>query len=395
MLHGKYKDHTGNLTTLCFDCPAHATTGAVGSTALDECECKLGWAQVFLNDSSVFVCSDIDECTSTVPAAGEQSDQNNNCHERAQCTNTQGSFTCVCTDAGYTEDASQPDGILCVPVCGDGLVVSGEECDLGYQAAGCTIECKCATGWAQSPADISGSGSFCQDIDECIVDTDDCDAAANCSNTEGNFTCICVLKFEDRSDAGDGTVCASIDCVDGFRTTNEECDDSNKVSGDGCSAKCEIEEHFSCDGGFNSLPDECQCLSNWYSPAPGNGKKCSRFCFSSESDDNRNNTCNSHGACHPALGYCECDANYFGKECSVLLTPLEQAALTLGASEAGQVSMSSVWLDIPSGALTSAVNILAGLFNPADLPSSMVPPGRAAQSENKTMHSAIVRRTHI
>lgn len=389
--YGKYKDLTGNWTTLCFDCPVNAITEGLGSTALDECECRLGWAEVFLNDSFVFVCSDVDECSATVPATGEQSDQNDNCHVHAQCSNTHGSFTCLCTEDGYEEDPQQPDGTLCVPVCGDGLVVPEEECDLGYEAAGCTDECKCDAGWAQAPADISGLGSFCQDVNECIVDADttpnNCDAAADCSNTEGSFTCVCQSTFEDRSVSGDGTLCASIDCGDGFRTINEECDDNNKVSGDGCSAKCEIEANFICNGGSNSAPDECQCSLHWYSPT--NGNECSRFCGFYQPDDIRN-TCNSHGACHPTLGYCECDTNYFGNDCSVLLTPLEQANITLGAGEAGQISMSGVSLDIPSGALTSAVTIGAGLFNPADLPSSMIPSRRAAQSQNLTIHSALV-----
>ena len=47
------------------------------------------------NDEYHFCCnSDIDEC---------ESDDLNNCHENAQCTNTEGSFNCSC-NPGYIGD---------------------------------------------------------------------------------------------------------------------------------------------------------------------------------------------------------------------------------------------------------------------------------------------------
>ena len=51
-----------------------------------------------LKEPIVFNCADIDEC---------ESDDLNNCHENAQCTNTEGSFTCSC-NPGYTGD-----GVTC------------------------------------------------------------------------------------------------------------------------------------------------------------------------------------------------------------------------------------------------------------------------------------------
>ena len=44
---------------------------------------------------------------------------------------------------------------------------------------------------------------FSSDIDECSNSTDSCDSNANCTNTEGSFTCQCNDGYE-----GDGTVCA-------------------------------------------------------------------------------------------------------------------------------------------------------------------------------------------
>lgn len=51
------------------------------------------------------------------------------------------------------------------------------------------------------------------DIDECLSGTNNCHENANCTNTVGNFTCMCNVGF-----AGDGVNCEGInpilqDCV--------------------------------------------------------------------------------------------------------------------------------------------------------------------------------------
>ena len=37
-------------------------------------------------------------------------------------------------------------------------------------------------------------------------------------------------------------------CGDGWIVLNEDCDDNNSQSDDGCSSECEIEEYFECIG---------------------------------------------------------------------------------------------------------------------------------------------------
>ena len=44
---------------------------------------------------------------------------------------------------------------------------------------------------------------FLEDIDECDVRSDDCDVQANCSNTNGSFTCKCNLGY-----SGNGVTCS-------------------------------------------------------------------------------------------------------------------------------------------------------------------------------------------
>ena len=285
---GKYKDERGHWTSLCVACPEHSTTSGTGSTSLDDCLCEDGYDNYF-ETATVLRCLDVDECTGTVPHSSDTSDQTNDCHKNAVCTNTQGSFTCECQS-----------------------------------------------------------------------------------------------EFEDRSDPpGSGTVCASRECGDGTRTSDEQCDDGNTGSGDGCNAECNVEQNFQCDEGSGSSPDTCSCKPDWYSPA--SGALCSRYCDAAS-------TCSSNGVCHPEAGYCQCNENHFGDDCSVELTPLEVVSIAVDGAAGAAIALSGVSLDIPPGALTGTVTIGAGLFNAADLPSSMQPSAarRAAEAQGITLHSSLV-----
>ena len=42
------------------------------------------------------------------------------------------------------------------------------------------------------------------DVNECAIGRDNCDINANCTNTEGSFTCVCRKEFY-----GDGVSCES------------------------------------------------------------------------------------------------------------------------------------------------------------------------------------------
>ena len=49
------------------------------------------------------------------------------------------------------------------------------------------------------------------DIDECSMATDDCDVNAECTNTDGSYTCGCKSGFY-----GDGTTCTGKYYFDSF-----------------------------------------------------------------------------------------------------------------------------------------------------------------------------------
>jgi uncharacterized repeat protein (TIGR01451 family) len=114
------------------------------------------------------------------------------------------------------------------PICGDGVLDPGEECDDGnnVDGDGCSADCKieyCGDGNLDP-------GEECDDGNN--VDGDGCSAD-------------CTLEY----------------CGDGVLNPGEECDDGNNVDGDGCSANCTIEEYGEgCTPGYWRQP---QHLDDW------------------------------------------------------------------------------------------------------------------------------------
>ena len=95
------------------------------------------------------------------------------------------------------------------PYCGDGILDEGEECDDG-----------------------ENNGQICTpEYNECC---DYCNGFCEIVYVEGNY------------------------CGDGILDEGEECDDSNNISGDGCSADCEIEEpELICGNGIIEGNETC------------------------------------------------------------------------------------------------------------------------------------------
>ena len=62
-----------------------------------------------------------------------------------------------------------------------------------------------------SSSGFNGDGQSCVDIDECGTNTNQCHNHADCTNTDGNYTCACHDGF-----TGDGRTCTDNDeCTDG------------------------------------------------------------------------------------------------------------------------------------------------------------------------------------
>ena len=116
------------------------------------------------------------------------------------------------------------DGALdsSITTCGNGLINEGEGCDDGNLnlGEGCDNLCQVEYGYV-----CNGEPSYCEQLlipepvcgngARCTIDSD-CDFGELCSDSNSNGMYFCVEE-------------------------NEQCDDGNLVSGDGCSNVCEID----------------------------------------------------------------------------------------------------------------------------------------------------------
>ena len=135
-------------------------------------------------------------------------------------------------------------GAPCVPVCGDGIVVKpAEQCDPGSKTASvaqaCNSDCSVKPGWA---CDDSGCHQTkCGDGK--VEGSEGCDPLP--ANNDLGDGCTPTCMAEPTCPAAGGG--CTTKCGDGLILGSEECDDGNAVSGDGCSADCKVEDGFTCE----------------------------------------------------------------------------------------------------------------------------------------------------
>ena len=315
---GTYKAEDKN-SEFCLDCPAgkYSDTQAVtactqceelkssltGSTGVGACQCIGGYIA-----NPTGNCIDTNECVNS---------NSNSCNLSATCSNTIGSFTCVC-NAGFSGDGKTC--LACEPgySCNGSATVQNVSGSVAFStfptpcpagtyarssASNCTAcpinstsiaiaeFCYCVAGYV---ADNSAGSdkrklvletSVCSNEDECTANIHNCDKAASCTDTVGSFTCTCPSALP-----GNGTICEQ-SCGDGVRSGTEECDDANAITGDGCE-NCKLIPGWNCSGSPSSASvcvnvDECKAGTH---------------------------TCHVNGTCFDTVGsfMCGCKAQYFG-----------------------------------------------------------------------------------
>ena len=143
--------------------------------------------------------------------------------------------------ASGTTDAAPDAALLEVAppsVCGNGIIEIGEECDDGNTISGdgcsstCFIEPHYTCPVAAKPCVhdvICGDGR--------IEGSEQCDDG----NTKSGDGCSSTCMLECGWECPPGAACRAAKCGDGVAAGAEQCDDGNTISGDGCSATCTLE----------------------------------------------------------------------------------------------------------------------------------------------------------
>ncbi|XP_028517873.1 uncharacterized protein LOC110248715 [Exaiptasia diaphana] len=140
------------------------------------------WNDVTCGSCHAYTCKrDIDECSVDYHM----------CDRNAQCTNSDGSYTCVC-NSGYNGDGTSCSDI---DECSSGV----HSCDSNAQCTNTvgSYTCSCRLGF-------NGDGRTCSDVDECSSGAHSCNVNAQCTNTVGSFTCQCNSGYH-----GDGHSCTT------------------------------------------------------------------------------------------------------------------------------------------------------------------------------------------
>ncbi|KAK0067591.1 fibrillin-3, partial [Biomphalaria pfeifferi] len=228
---------------------------------------------------------------------------------------------------GYTCE-SCPDGFLdmngtCIDI---NECFTNETCPKNSECANSigSYQCTCLPGYR---LDL-GNTSRCQDIDECIEGTNNCQQI--CENNDGNYTCACLpgnLLTTDKStcqlDSSSFELCTHKGCSQTCTVTNgtavcgcfigytldndtQHCIDLNEctLANSPCSHSCANTNgsfQCSCYPGYKLSNDGTTCT---VCPKPYYGSNCLSMCI-----------CNGHGTCDSVKG-CKCSEGWKGDNCN-------------------------------------------------------------------------------
>ena len=227
----------------CDDRLCPTSQKCVSSTS-NECECNEG---LKLDDVSD-LCEDIDECL-----------QDHDCDKNATCTNSEGSYTCLC-NSGYFGDGRTCEKGEC----------RDNRCPLNKECISPRLYCQCKSGFE------SNENQACIDIDECSTDKNDCDVNADCLNNDGSYECYCRQNYY-----GNGKGCLPGRCSDTNCPANEK-------------KKCK-----------SSTMLDCECVEGFYL---NNSSDCV------DKDECQDNDCDAQATCTNNVGSydCTCKKGYTG-----------------------------------------------------------------------------------
>eukprot|EP00057_Strongylocentrotus_purpuratus_P013529 XP_011668003.1 PREDICTED: fibrillin-3-like isoform X2 [Strongylocentrotus purpuratus] len=216
-------------------------------------------------------CVDIDECA----------ENTFECATNAQCINLPGTYMCTCNEGYYG------DGKVCIRIdptrCYDLPCFPGTQCnDLDRGLVLDAVDIKSPPSVIrlyecdECPQGYAGNGTFCEDVDECALEIDECHDNATCNNLPGTYDCVCNRGFY-----GNGRVCIPIDptrCSDNPCFPGVECSDLSRgevVSNTDLDNPPEIILQYTCENcppGYRGDGVECndidECAENLYECHP-------------------------------------------------------------------------------------------------------------------------------
>ncbi len=158
----------------------------------------------------------------------------------------------ICSEVGKPcEKKSDED----TDVCGDGVITGLEACDDGNAAGddGCSSACVIEDGWKCEQVGQQCTKNDDQQDAVCGDGTISGEEQCDDGNTASDDGCSSACAIEDGwkcEQAGQPCTEADVNpsdgCGDGTLAESEACDDGNTEDSDGCSAHCSVEEGWTC-----------------------------------------------------------------------------------------------------------------------------------------------------
>ena len=279
-----------------------------------------------VNDDSCSNQCTTPTCGDGITQAGEECDDGNT-NDNDACTNTCTNNVCgdgiVYAGVEDCDDGNTVDDDVCMgdctlpkaPVCGNGIVESGEQCDDGnlIDTDSCTSLCAnaaCGDGFVQSGEQCDDGNGIDDDScsNACTIpacgdgikqaneqcDDGNSDNTDACTNACNNNVCGDGFVHNGVEECDDGNsinndqctnTCKTPFCGDGITQSNEQCDDGNAIDNDSCSNSCTTpvcgdgiqQAGESCDDGNIINNDGCTNSCNLPSCGDGilqNGEEC-------------------------------------------------------------------------------------------------------------------------
>jgi len=183
---------------------------------------------------------EVGPCVSTVACGNGIVTSNEACDDGNNYDGDGCSYACNNVTPGWLCPAP---GRACRPLCGDGIVLGGEGCDDGGRIGGdgCSSNCMVEPGWRCTAGPSACMQSACGN--GVIEPGEACDLGADNGVYDGSGG-GCSLTCTNEPTCVD-EVCTTA-CGDGNVDLDEQCDDGNQFSGDGCTLACAIEAGYTC-----------------------------------------------------------------------------------------------------------------------------------------------------